>query len=183
MCCLYRQRQQRYKQFTYIPNKIQSILLMKDRNILKQFISERFISVCDLIIHRYNIPSKAGFYEKIQIHGQVYSDIKNKKLYVGIEHISNLLVAFENVNVQWIFTGIGHMFLYDTNKQKRAIDDFNRAVRDDLAAENIPEYGNYDDYIEKYVKQLESENMRLIDECKSKQDIVDGFLNGSIVKQ
>lgn len=147
---------------------------MKERNIQKAFISERFISVCERLIIRYNIVSKSGFYEKIQIHSQVYSDIKNKKLYVGIEHISNLLVAFDNVSVQWIFTGTGEMFLYDTNKQKRAIEDFNRVVRDNLAADNIPEYGNYDDYMDKYIKKLEYDNNK-------KQEIIDGFMSGTIV--
>lgn len=191
MCrCVNSQRRQRYKYFTYIPNKNQSILLMKERNILKEFISERFISICERLIHRYNIVSRSGFYQKIQIHSQVYSDIKNKKLYVSIEHISNLLTAFDNVSVQWIFAGVGEMFIYDTNKQKIAIDNFNKVLRDNLTpdknysvvAEDIPPYESTENgYLEKYIKKLECDNKRLEIDNQKKQELIDEFMRGGIV--
>lgn len=128
---------QRYKQITYNARKNKSILLMIDKKILKENISMRFIAVCQYLNERYNISSDRAFSKKIGMHPQTFSDIKNKKLQVGLDYISNLLTVFPNVNLEFIILGVGDILKYQTNSQKDAIEHFNRYIKNDLHPKDI----------------------------------------------
>lgn len=102
-----------------------------DKKLIKREVSLRFIAASQYLMHRYNIDSDSLFCSKIDIHPQVYSDIKKGKLNVGTETISKILSIFENISTDWIFSGKGDLIKYQTSKQRDAINKFYEVIKND----------------------------------------------------
>ncbi len=102
-----------------------------DKKLIKRDVSLRFVAASQYLILRYNITSESLFAKKLEIHPQVFSDIKKGKLFVGIDLISVLLSKFENINTEWIFTGKGDLLKYQTAKQRDVINKFYESIKND----------------------------------------------------
>lgn len=82
--------------------KYQYIMVKKQ---IREEISERFIQACDKLIRKYNYKSDAQFAKELNMHVQIFSNIRNKKRQVGIEVISSFLTLFPEVDGNWLIKG------------------------------------------------------------------------------
>lgn len=94
---------------------------------------------------------------------------------IGVDKVEKILQIYSDLNPIWLLTGKGHMLLdsaydiSDADKKLELSDSNSLYVKDDS-------------YKEKYIRCLEEENKTLRKDLKQKQEIIEGFLSGSIHK-
>lgn len=91
------------------------------------------------------------------------SSILNGKRRIGTGLITKIVEAY-NINPEWLTMGDGDVY----NSQ--------------MLGENNADYSHSNEYREKYIQQLESENSLLKKTIEEQSQIIQGFLNGSIQK-
>lgn len=106
-------------------------------------------------------------------NGAFSSQYKNKKA-IGVDKVEKILEVYSDINPTWLLTGKGKMLL---NGYVEA-----SGMPYMQMSESVVEYQNEHLYKEKYIAELEKEIEMLRRELKQKQDIVEGFLSGSIMK-
>lgn len=105
-------------------------------------------------------------------NGAFSSQYKNKKA-IGVDKVEKILEVYSDLNPVWLLTGKGDML---QNGYAETVENSYFKVSESK--------GDYQDqiYKEKYVTELENEVELLKRELKQKQDIIEGFLSGSITK-
>ncbi len=94
---------------------------------------------------------------------------------IGVDKVEKILQVYPDLNPVWLLTGVGNMLLpgsYDNNDESRNYS---------LSEPGSP-YENGNDYKDKYIRALETENELLRQDVRQKQEIIQGFLSGTIQK-
>jgi len=106
-------------------------------------------------------------------NGAFSSQYKNGKA-IGVDRVEKIVKVYSDLNPTWLLTGQGNMLL-------DGYEEVDGNTYSQLS-EPAKEYQKEQIYKEKYIAELENEVELLKRELRQKQDIIEGFLSGSIMK-
>ena len=128
---------------------------MRDISIIKQRILQ--------YIENKGI-SKYECYQKTGITNGVLSQNNG----MSEDNLLRFLSYYKDINIEWLITGRGDMLKSHAQMS--------------MVAEASAAYEKSDnEYLTKYIQQLEYENGRLITENEKKQEVIDSFMSGTVV--
>lgn len=117
------------------------------------------------------------FAERTGITQANLSSMLNGNRVIGEGVINKIVVSFENINKHWLLTGEGCMF-----KEPADSSEYTVPGNISVAAEHKADYGHKEPtYQDRYIRQLEAENKRLIKLVAEKDEIIEGMKNGTII--
>jgi len=131
---------------------------------IKEFIDYKRISV-------------RKFEMSIGFSNGAFSTQYKKNRTIGIDKIEKILEQYKELNPVWLLTGEGNML-----KDKEGGYNSVPSALDNVSDKEVPGYNDNNTYKDKYIKELETQVGMLRTELKQKQDIIDGFISGSIVR-
>lgn len=112
------------------------------------------------------------FEESIGFSNGAFASQYKKNKTIGVDKVEKILQVYLDINPVWLLTGQDSMILQSYNDS----DMTSKRGR-------IPESGfGSVDYKEKYIEELEKQIELLKDDLKQKQDIIQGFLTGSLLR-
>jgi len=112
------------------------------------------------------------FEESIGFSNGAFASQYKKNKTIGVDKVEKILQVYLDINPVWLLTGQDSMILQDQDMPQRS----------SRTPESGAYYGSGVDYKEKYIEELEKQIEMLKGDLKQKQDIIQGFLSGSILK-
>lgn len=110
----------------------------------------------------------ASFEKSCGISNGYLAKMLKRNADIGESILIQILENCPNISPEWLLTGHGAMLRRSDDQH----GEYKEVPSDDAICVS--------DYKDVYIKQLEGENGRLISDNKKKQELIDGFLSGSI---
>lgn len=115
-----------------------------------------------------------SFEDHLRISRKTFSKVIKEGTDTGCKNILKIWENFPNVNLHWLLTGSGDMFIDPTQVVK--------PYSEDQSSYSMVSEGNASYFYQKeYVNSLLNHISSLKSECKDKQSIIEMFKNGEIV--
>lgn len=116
------------------------------------------------------------FEDSVGFSNGAFSTQYKRNKTIGVDKVEKIVNAYPDINPEWLLTGAGEMI---RNVGEHPVYLSNQ---DDLAEPELS-YAERPNYREKYIEELELQIRLLREDLKTKQDLIDNFLSGCIIKR
>lgn len=115
-----------------------------------------------------------SFEDRVGVSRKIFSKVIKEGTDTGCKNVLKIWENFPNVNLHWLLTGSGDMFI--------DVLDATKPYPENVANHStVAESGSSDHFREKYINELKNHISSLQSENKDKQSIIEMFRNGEII--